>query len=517
MTTLVPKYDQGATGAINRPFNQKLAEIVSVKDFGAVGDGTTDDTVAIAAAVAATPNNGTVYFPPGVYCGYILLRRSNISIIGAGAASTTLKLPNNCPNITVPWEGGGNITGLPNVIEIGEAALGNTANIYTNVVIQSLSVDGNKANNPDVTRDLFGHGIIATKTSYCKIIDVNVSNCWVAGVILVINSNYGFVKSYSYNCGFSSSQPWYGFDVNSSKYGIFDVITESCNYGTRILDNCYANHLRASCFNTTRTAFVYSNQTVNKSYANNIEINIYGGCVDQGIVMANNCFNSKITANIRGITGRGMTVAPSAAAYSSTGNNISLTTSDCATGSLYTTQYDNFNIYTVNSVADCTSGVSGSYHALDIYGSNSTFNVNIKGLTVPNGRGFVFRPTASNNYLSSAIMDTTTLVSNLDDQGTGNVKNDAYGKSTIVSSTNIDLPLNGTLILLTGGVSISALSGASSYVGRVITLLFSTNTTVVNGSGCLLAGGINFSATANDTLTLVSNGTNWVEVSRSVN
>ena len=42
MTTLIPKYDQGATSAVNRPINQKLAESVSVKDFGVVGDGDAD-------------------------------------------------------------------------------------------------------------------------------------------------------------------------------------------------------------------------------------------------------------------------------------------------------------------------------------------------------------------------------------------------------------------------------------------------------------------------------------------
>lgn len=39
----------------------------NVKDHGAVGDGTTDDTAAISAAIAALPNPGVLYFPPGTY------------------------------------------------------------------------------------------------------------------------------------------------------------------------------------------------------------------------------------------------------------------------------------------------------------------------------------------------------------------------------------------------------------------------------------------------------------------
>ena len=81
MTTLVPKYDQGATGAVNRPFNQKLAEQVSVLDFGAVGNGTTDDTAAIQAALNTGKN---VYFPNGTYmvASSILASASNITISG---------------------------------------------------------------------------------------------------------------------------------------------------------------------------------------------------------------------------------------------------------------------------------------------------------------------------------------------------------------------------------------------------------------------------------------------------
>ena len=39
----------------------------NVKDYGAVGDGTTDDTNAINSAVTAAGINGTVYFPPGTF------------------------------------------------------------------------------------------------------------------------------------------------------------------------------------------------------------------------------------------------------------------------------------------------------------------------------------------------------------------------------------------------------------------------------------------------------------------
>lgn len=42
--------------------------MLNVKDFGAVGDGKTDDTEAIQAAVDAAENGpASVYFPPGVY------------------------------------------------------------------------------------------------------------------------------------------------------------------------------------------------------------------------------------------------------------------------------------------------------------------------------------------------------------------------------------------------------------------------------------------------------------------
>jgi hypothetical protein len=54
----------------------KLRESVSVKDFGAVGDGVTDDTAAIQAALTATVAGGTLFFPAG---NYIITSRLTVS------------------------------------------------------------------------------------------------------------------------------------------------------------------------------------------------------------------------------------------------------------------------------------------------------------------------------------------------------------------------------------------------------------------------------------------------------
>ncbi len=62
------RFQQAGTGAVLRTVQDKSREIVSVKDFGAAGDSTTDDTLAIIAADAAAAASGCVlWFPRGVY------------------------------------------------------------------------------------------------------------------------------------------------------------------------------------------------------------------------------------------------------------------------------------------------------------------------------------------------------------------------------------------------------------------------------------------------------------------
>ena len=54
----------------------------NVKQFGAQGNGTTDDTAAIQSALNS---GGTIYFPPGTYLITSGLTATNVNIVGAGA------------------------------------------------------------------------------------------------------------------------------------------------------------------------------------------------------------------------------------------------------------------------------------------------------------------------------------------------------------------------------------------------------------------------------------------------
>ncbi len=71
-----------------------MPEIKNVRDFGATGNGTTDDTAAIQAAVdwTSSANRGTIYFPMGTYktTSAITFERPNLNIVFRGEPGATI-------------------------------------------------------------------------------------------------------------------------------------------------------------------------------------------------------------------------------------------------------------------------------------------------------------------------------------------------------------------------------------------------------------------------------------------
>lgn len=73
---------QNGIGAVSRTVQDKLRDTVSVKDFGAVGDGVATDTTAIQTALNSLTSGGTLYFPAGTYkSGALTVAYNNVKLL----------------------------------------------------------------------------------------------------------------------------------------------------------------------------------------------------------------------------------------------------------------------------------------------------------------------------------------------------------------------------------------------------------------------------------------------------
>lgn len=173
------------TGAVARTVAGVMLDYASVKDFGAMGDGVTDDTAAInAATLAVTALGKALFFPAGTYLVTYLICRANLRWSGENKATTILKWKNgtnpaldtamvDCPQgilVTagsfIPYAVGYRIKsiGTTDFTLIGAVAntpgvtfqatgmgtgtgTAETVIIYPNISFENLTFDGNYQNN----------------------------------------------------------------------------------------------------------------------------------------------------------------------------------------------------------------------------------------------------------------------------------------------------------------------------------------------------------------------------------
>lgn len=87
--------------------------------------------------------------------------------------------------------------------------------------------------------------------------------------------------------------------------------------------------------------------------------------------------------------------------------------------------------------------------------------------------------------------------------------------ATKASATTLTLPIGRTQVTVTGSTNINAI--VAQPAGRTVILSFPGALTVATGGNLELHGVFTTSGFATGTLTLLSDGTNWIELSRSVN
>ena len=135
--------------------------------------------------------------------------------------------------------------------------------------------------------------------------------------------------------------------------------------------------------------------------------------------------------------------------------------------------------------------------------------VNARSLTIDN---VDILDTASVPFVVTTLTDSP-LISNLYCESANASTWPALELSaTVPSAATMVLPVwSSPVFLVTGATGISSI--APSWAGRLVTLKFNGALTVTSGSNLLLQG--NFVCVAGDTLTLFCDGVNWREVSRT--
>ena len=271
-------YDGTTVKAELDAINAKLADWVSVKDFGAVGDGVADDTLAIQAALAA---HGVVVIPSGATCitsGNTLASYKTLIVDGV------LRLKANSPAGTKMLVNSDQVGGNTNIRILGNGTL-----------------DGNKANQTGATNAIWHTLVDIDNCDYFEFAVAKVTGNYfptatpadkTTGAVYVRNSSYVKVHD-STGTDYGRECFWCQYCDDSEMYNLRGIGgTDSWSVVQFSGDRCRAQNIYANNAGASGASFDVRYSTVSDvvNYANRFQNGInfgHAGVPSDGTVAKN--------------------------------------------------------------------------------------------------------------------------------------------------------------------------------------------------------------------------------------
>lgn len=513
---------------------------VNVKEHGAVGDGTADDSTAIQAAIdeCETAGGGDVFIPEGTFVCEGLTIPSKVTFRGtAGSilkhkASATLEL----------------------------VSIESTA---TRASIENLTIDGN---SPNITDNV---AAVRVQGAYSRVVDVDIYDAKYAAIQFVAPCTNPTIERCTVRAVNATDSTIY------HALWLFEDVTNGIAENV-LIQNCHISDSGLGCIggradgltvagcvlerpgtngdgvavypsattNDNRRTLVIGNRIVSP-LNNGIHVggdgdvavvgNIIIDAAQYGIIVENNVGGTFNLAVVSGNLVKGTTNFEGIRIemfdhVSVTGNTVSA----AGQHGIAVNTCDAVSVIGNAITGSTTHGISLTAATRTVVSGNSILDNLSRGIVVGGASDDVLiannvvdnnavgqtrvQDTATNVYINNNLLRGTTAFSNTT-SGTVTVgRNDGGVTTTVAAAATLNLPLGRTVVTVTGNTGITSIS-AAGQTGNTVTLVFTGTPTVTDGSNLKLAGNFVAAGTTNDadTLTLVCDGTSWFEVARSTN